>query len=130
MAQKHVDKPQQPGLAVINDSANYDRVVRSPIPFKLADGTVIDFTDREKYPLATDHVRFAPIPPAKYTYYRNKLDDLLLRRRDATGRYEVLWPDGTWNEIDPGYECVLHSDVIAPGDVERAVSDFLDSRRA
>ena len=62
MSKKRADKQQQPELLVINDSGNYDRVVRPAFPYKLSDGTVIDFTDREKYPLATDHVRFAPIP--------------------------------------------------------------------
>jgi hypothetical protein len=62
---KERPEKQQQGLAMINDSANYDMVVRPSRPYKFKDGRTIDFTDREKYPLATDHVRFAPIPPSK-----------------------------------------------------------------
>lgn len=62
MDQKH-PKPKQPGLAVINDSANYDMVVRPARPYRFKDGTGIDLTDREKYPLDEDHERFAPVPP-------------------------------------------------------------------
>ncbi len=109
---------------------SYDIVVRPPFPYTLSDQTVVDLTDREKHPLATDHERFKPIPPTEHTYFRNKLDDLLLRRDGATGQYEVLWRDGTWNEIEAGYECVLHSDVIADGDVEREIRAFLGGRRA
>lgn len=125
---KQPPKKHQQGLAVINDSASYDMVVRPAFPYVMSDGRVIDLTDREKYPLATDHVRFAPNPPAKLTYYRNNSNDLLFRQDGSTGRYEVLWPSGTWNEFEPGYECILHSDVIAPGDVEQATSGFLSSR--
>ena len=122
--------PRSIPLGVINDSASYDMVVRPAMPYVMSDGTVIDLTDREKYPLATDHERFKPIPSAKHTYFRNKLDDLLLRHDGSTGQYEVLWPDGTWNQIEPGYECVLHSDVIADGDVAQAIRAFLGDRRA
>lgn len=59
---KQRPKKQQPELLVINDSGNYDMVVRPAFPYKFKDGTTVDLTDREKYPLATDHVRFAPIP--------------------------------------------------------------------
>jgi hypothetical protein len=65
MPKQRPKKQQQPELAVINDSSNYDMVVRPGRPYVMSDGRVIDFTDREKYPLATDHVRFAPIPPSK-----------------------------------------------------------------
>ena len=52
-------------LAVINDALNHDMVVRPGRPYVTSDARVFDFTDREKYPLATDHVRFAPIPLAE-----------------------------------------------------------------